>query len=73
MIEVVIDRLPDLDSKHTQRYLEKVHKLVKLNTYILAEQVLYLASQLSDLVWRKVYPYLYLNLSTDKTIKISLK
>ncbi|KAL5269363.1 hypothetical protein ACHWQZ_G003003 [Mnemiopsis leidyi] len=39
VIEVVIDRLPDLDSKHTQRYLEKVHKLVKLNTYILAEQV----------------------------------
>ena len=39
VVDVVMDRLPELHSKYTHRYMEKVHKLVTLNTYILAEQV----------------------------------
>ena len=41
MVDVVMDRLPEFHARRTGRYVEKVHKLVKLNTYILAEQVMF--------------------------------
>ena len=41
VVEGVLDRLPGLLTQHTQRYQEKVRKLIRLNTYILAEQVIH--------------------------------